>query len=176
MTEWETGVIFIVSSCWMSGTVCTPPVCTINRLHVARRPCRPSTGAARTQRSTSPGFTAGHVGNARDRRSAESWARSASVSGGVRSAGDGNTKLFSEPKTESAGSDLRAWPRNSSEQNGSLGLEEPSAGRHQVVNRKTRSTSTFSGISLRRFRLPVCNLRPGLIWMLPVTCWAPPSK
>lgn len=37
------GVIFIVSLCWMSGTVCTSPVCTINRLHVARRPCRPST-------------------------------------------------------------------------------------------------------------------------------------
>lgn len=55
------GVIFIMSSCWMSGTVCTSPVCTINRLHVARRPCRPSTGAARTQRSISSQFTVSHV-------------------------------------------------------------------------------------------------------------------
>lgn len=34
----------------MSGTVCTPLVCTIDYLHVAQRPCRPSNGAAHTQR------------------------------------------------------------------------------------------------------------------------------
>lgn len=49
--------VFFVLNVWNS---LHPPVCTINRLHVAPRPCRPSTGAARTQRSASWGFTVGH--------------------------------------------------------------------------------------------------------------------
>lgn len=92
------GLIFIVSSCWMSGTVCTP-VCTINRLHVARRPRRPSTGAG----------TYAEVDLAVGLLSAmlvmnEVW---------FSFMWSHNTKLFSEQKTnfESVNPDLRASRR-----------------------------------------------------------------
>lgn len=52
----------------MSGTVCTPPVCTINRLHVARRPLQAFNRSCTYAEVDLAGFflTVGHVGGVKE--------------------------------------------------------------------------------------------------------------
>lgn len=121
MKEWEMDSFFycvFVLNVWnslhSSSLYNQPPACRSETL-AGLQP-----GAARTQRSTPVWvFTVGPIGRWRKGRCVpqkeKPWRRSGfSFMWGVRCAGDGNTKLFSEQKTkfESVSKDLRAPRRD----------------------------------------------------------------